>query len=1189
MSSTHRAGRLRRPVVFLSALSLLVAGVAVSTVNSAAADTLPWMNTAQTPQARADELLAAMTLADKVNMLHGVDTSQASVPTVGFIPPIPRLDFPGVTMTDGPAGVRDGVDKSTELPSPSAEAASFDTNIAKLYGTVLGTDAKDLGQDQVFGPGMNIQRVPVNGRNFEYYSEDPYLSGTMGGSDVQGIQSQGVIATLKHYVGNNQETNRMTVSDQVDDRTLHEIYEKNFGIAVQDGDPGSVMCSYNQINDSFACDNSGTLGSLRSQLGFDGYVVSDYPATHATTSIKDGLNIELPTGVFNTMAAVQTALANGSITTADIDARVRETLIVLFKFGIFDRTLTTSPIDQAVDNADVQQIEAQSAVLLKDKSSVLPITTNDTSIAVIGAPAKTSAQGGGSSQVNPLSVDNSFDAIVARAGSAATVSFADGSDLTQAAATAKAASVALVFVKDNESEGSDRSNLSLPDSQDALVQAVAAANPHTVVVLQTGAEVLMPWLSQVSGVLQTWYPGAKGGAATAQLLFGDVDPSGKLPQTWPASETQGPISTPAQYPGVNGVADYSEGVYVGYRWFDEHNQTPLFPFGFGLSYTHFQYSDVKLGKSNGTSDDPVSVSFKVTNTGQVAGAEAPQVYVAKPDRIADTPPKELGAFTKVSLQPGQTKTVTLSINPRELSYWDSGAQAFTVQDGNYGILVGGSSASLPLSATYQVRKTDNPVQEIVSSLPTIVTPGTTYTVRAQVLNQSDFPLQGTKVTAHVPAGWTVTPAAGNFGSIPQTGGNVRTTFKVTVPTDATAGQSTLSFTLTGTVNGKARSVTQTQQTTVPFASLAAADTVVGLSSNANPAEGNFDGTGFSYSAENLAAAGVTPGGTVKVGTTTTTFPSQPPGTPDAVTTSGQVIRFSGSGSALVIVGAAHNGTGQGNMTVTFTDGSTTTVPISFNDWFNNAPTGLSSIVASSHWNQPPVGAIGDQVVGLYGEVYPIPADKTIADLTLPNVGNMNLFSISTANPPPNPTAPAGVSFASAADTIAVSDDSDPALGNLDGAGNSFSAEKLAALGIVPGGPVTVDGATLTFPAQAPGTPDAVASAGQTLNVTGTGHKITLLTTANNGEILAFLQVNYSDGTNEQFPIDVNDWFNNQATGGGSIVATTVWNQQPDNPTPHDASLYGLTVDTGAANAKTIISVTLPIDTRLKMFSAAVHP
>jgi len=1146
------------------------------------------MNAAQTPQARADELLAAMTLAEKVSMLHGINTSANSFATVGYLPAIPRLNVPAVTMTDGPAGIRDGADKATELPSPSAEAASFDTNVAQLYGSVLGGDAKALGQDQVFGPGMNIQRVPVNGRNFEYYSEDPYLSGIMGGYDVRGIQSQGVIATVKHYVGNNQETNRMTVSVNVDDRTLHEIYQKNFGIAVATGDPGSVMCSYNKINDVYSCDNSQTLGSFRSQFGFDGFVVSDYPATHATTSIKEGLNVELPTGVFNTLTNVQAALANGSISMADIDARVHETLTVMFKFGLFDRApFPRTPINQLADDMKAEQIEASSAVLLKNDNSALPITAATSSIAVIGTPAKTSAQGGGSSQVNPLGVDNSFAAIVARAGTSATVSYADGSDVNAAAATAKAAGIALVFVKDSESEGSDRPNLSLPGTQNALISAVAAANPHTVVVLQTGSAVLMPWLSQVSSVLETWYPGSQGGAATASLLFGDNNPSGKLPQTWPASNTQVPASTPAQYPGINNEQTYSEAYYVGYRWYDEHNQTPLFPFGFGLSYTSFDYNNLKLAHKSGDSSAPVTLSFDVTNTGKVFGAEAPQVYVFKPDRVVDTPPKELGAFTKVSLAPGQTQHVTLTVDPGQLSYWDTGAQAFSVQDGNYGIAVGGSSADLPLSANYEVRKTDNPVQENVGSLPSVLTPGSTYTVEDSVLNQSDFPINGTKVAATVPAGWTATAVGPtSFGSVPQTGGVRFATFKITVPANATPGPTSVSFTLTGTVNGKPRSVVQTRTATIPFASLAAAATVVGLSHNDNVAAGNFDGSGYSFSAENLAAAGITPGGTFPVGTTTATFPSQAAGTPDAVTAAGQVIRMSGSGSAIVIVGSAHNGSGQGTMTVTFTDGTTTAVPVSFNDWFANAPTGLSSVVASTNWNQPPTGGIGNHVVGIYGEVYPIPAGKTIADVTLPNVGNLNIFSISTANPPPNPTAPAGVSFASAVNNVALSDNSNPAVGNFDGVGNSYSAQALAGFGITPGNPVNVDGSPVTFPAETPGTPDAVAATGQTLTVTGTGSKISMITAAHNGEILGFLQVNYSDGTNSLVPIDVTDWFNNTPGPGGSILATTTWNQLPSNPTPHDVSLYGLTVDTGSA--KTIISVTLPNDSRLIFFGAAVH-
>lgn len=1191
MSSMVSRRGLRAPARRLSAL---IAGAAIVSgfliPGPAHADSgFAWMNANQTPQARADELLSAMTLADKVNMLHGVDTSASPVPAVGYIPPIPSLDVPGVTMSDGPAGVRNGTNPSTELPSPSAEAASFDTDVAQQYGTVLGTDAKDLGIDQIFGPGMNIQRVPTNGRDFEYYSEDPYLSGTMGGADVRGIQSQGVIATIKHYVGNNQETNRMSVSDTVDDRTLHEIYEKNFGIAVQDGDPGSVMCSYNQINGSYSCDDSETLGSLRSQLGFTGYVVSDYPATHATTSIADGLDVELPTGVFNTMANVQTALANGSITMTDIDNRVRETLTVMFRFGLFDRPAPTqTPIDQAADNTAAQNIEAQSAVLLKDEDAVLPLTSATTSVAVIGAPAKNSAQGGGSSQVTPLSVDNALAAITARAGSSTAVTYADGSNLTTAAANAKAAQVALVFVSDSESEGSDRPNLDLPDNQDALVSAVAAANPNTVVVLQTGSAVLMPWLSDVKGVLQTWYPGARGGAATAQLLWGDVDPSGKLPQTWPASNSQVPASTPAQYPGVNGVADYSEGIYVGYRWYDEYDQTPLFPFGYGLSYTTFSYSDIKLAQQSGTAASPVTVSFDVTNTGDVAGAEAPQVYISKPDTLAPVPPKELGAYAKVQLAPHQTKTVTLTVDPEQLSYWDSGAQAFTVQDGTYGIAVGGSSASLPLHTTYRVHDTTEPIQANVGSLPSVVTPGQTYTVTTTVNDLSDASLSAPTLTAAGPAGWSVTTQS----SLPtdktiHPGDKASVTYQVAVPADAKPGTDTFTVTLAGTVQGAARSVVQTQQVTVPYTSMAAAADTVGVSDNANPGPGSFDGTGYSYSAQNLAAVGVTPGGTVKVGTASATFPAQAPGTPDAVSASGQVVEVGGSGSALVITGAAHNGEGTGYLTATFTDGTTATIPVDFSDWYNNAATGLSSIVATSGWNQPP-GGIGPHQVSVYGEVYPIPADKTLAYVTLPSVGNMVLFSVSTANPGPLPPAPAGISFAAAADNVAVSDDSNTAVGNFDGAGNSFSAERLAALGIVPGGPVTVDGAALTFPAQAPGTPDAVTALGQTVDLSGTGDELTLLTSANNGEVLGFITVNYSDGTREQVPVAVNDWYDNSPAPGGSIVATAVWNQQPDNPTPHDASLYGATLDLAASAGKTVVSITLPNDNRMKVFAAAVH-
>jgi beta-glucosidase len=666
----------------------------------------PWSNPSLSPGRRARLLLAAMTLDEKVSMLHGAAGSP--VPAIGYLAPIPRLGVPGITMSDGPAGVRNGR-KATELPAPVAQAASFDREVARSYGAVLGGDARALGQDQLFGPGMNIARVPTNGRNFEYFGEDPYLAGTISGADVRGIQSKGVVATVKHYLANNQETGRTTVSANVDDRTLHEIYGKGFGLAVKQGHPGSVMCSYNRIGGLYSCSDAATLTTmLRKEMGFDGYVVSDYPATHATTDLAAGLDVELPSAVNVTTAKVSEALGSGRLTQADVDRRVREVLTVLFRFGLFDRdTTATAHIDEAADNAVAQRVEERSAVLLKN-DGVLPLPDTTSGIAVIGVTAAKSAQGGGSSKVNPLSVDNALDAVTARAGTAAHVTYDDGGDPASAAAAAKSAQVALVFVHDTESEGSDRANLSLPGGQDALISAVAAANPHTVVVLETGGPVLMPWLGQVSGVLEAWYPGARGGAAIARLLWGDVNPSGKLPQTFPAHEGDVPASTPRQYPGVNGRESYSEGLGVGYRWYDATGTAPLFPFGYGLSYTSFAYRDLKVARGSGTPADPVRVSFTVTNTGRRAGSEAAQVYVGKPHTRVTGPPRELAAYTKVTLRPGRSERVTLTVDPLQLAYWDSRARAFTVRNGHYSLAVGPSSRSLPLAVGYDVRTRKRP-------------------------------------------------------------------------------------------------------------------------------------------------------------------------------------------------------------------------------------------------------------------------------------------------------------------------------------------------------------------------------------------------------------------------------------------------------------------------------------------------
>jgi beta-glucosidase len=819
------APRRRSAVALAAALALTGLGAllparAAPEAHARQAGAHPWSDASLGPGRRADLLLAAMTPDEKVSMLHGAAGSP--VPAVGYIAPIPRLGVPGITMTDGPAGVRNG-QKATEMPAPVAQSASFDPAVARSYGAVVGGDARALGQDQLFGPGMNIARVPTNGRTFEYLGEDPYLAGTIAGANVRGVQSKGVVATVKHFLANNQETDRTTVSANVDDRTLHEIYGKAFGLAVRQGRPGSVMCAYNRIGGVHSCSNAATLTTmLRRQMGFDGYVVSDYPATHATTDLAAGLDVELPSAVHVTPAKVSAALADGRLTQADVDQRVREVLTVLFRFGFFDRdTTATSPIDEASDNAVARSVEERGAVLLKNDDGVLPLPETTSGIAVIGTTAAKSAQGGGSSKVNPLSVDNALDAITAREGGSARVTYDDGGDPASAAAAAKSAQVALVFVHDTESEGGDRANLSLPSGQDALISAVAAANRHTVVVLETGGPVLMPWLDQVSGVLEAWYPGARGGAAIARLLWGDVAPSGRLPQTFPAHEGDIPASTPRQYPGVNGRATYSEGLDVGYRWYDTTGTEPLFPFGYGLSYTSFAYSDLTVARRSGTSADPVRVSFTVTNTGRRAGSEAAQVYIGKPHTPADGPPRELAAYKKVTLAPGQSRRVTLTVDPLQLAHWDSDARAFTVPDGPYSVAVGPSSRTLPLTAGYEVRRTDGPVRLTTDQERVTAGPGGSFTVSATVSDLSDYAYRDVTASLTAPAGWTVAPLTPTAPRDILPGGRAVVRWRVTVPEAQGGGTVPLEVGVRGTVHGANRRITASVSATVPFASLAA--------------------------------------------------------------------------------------------------------------------------------------------------------------------------------------------------------------------------------------------------------------------------------------------------------------------------------------------------------------------------------
>jgi beta-glucosidase len=603
-----------------------------------------------------------------------------------------------------------------------ALAASFDPKIAYLYGSVVGNEVKNKGNDVVFGPTVNIMRTPLGGRTFEGYGEDPFLVTRLTVGWIDGAQSQGVIGNVKHFAANNQEGadptgqlgspnaplgagalgDRYYVNAVVDDRTLHEIYLPQFEAAINEAHVGSVMCAYNQLNGQYACENKRLLQQiLRRDWGFRGYVIADYGAAHNTiASLNNGLDFEPWPAVAYSPTLVDAALAAGQATPAQIDEHVHAVLRTLFAYGFFDRGAYVdddNQIDKPAHAQAAQRIEENGITLLENKGALPLNAASLKSVAVIGKAANTFVTGGGSGNVTPFAFQSPLSAISARVGPNVPVSFDDGSNVSQAVADAKAASVALVFVHDYDTEGTDRQCLTLEcpnvnGDQDALISQVAAAQPNTIVVMETGGPDLTPWRDQVKGLLEAWYPGGPGGPAIARVLFGDTDPGGRLPVTFPSSESQLPTAgDPQKYPGVGVDVTYKEGVLVGYRWFDANHLQPAFPFGFGLSYTSFHIGPLTV--TPGAAADTANVSFDVTNTGARTGTAVPQLYVAltPPDAAVTEPPLQLKGFSKLSLAPGQRRRVTLRVDQRALSYWDSTRQAWRVAPGCHEVLVGQSS------------------------------------------------------------------------------------------------------------------------------------------------------------------------------------------------------------------------------------------------------------------------------------------------------------------------------------------------------------------------------------------------------------------------------------------------------------------------------------------------------------------
>lgn len=641
-----------------------------------------------------------MTFAEKVAMVAGAGGGY-----VGNIPANTRLGIPALNLQDGPAGIGDGVGGVTAFPAPISIAASWDVGLARQYGIDLGAEARGKGVSVLLGPNINMARSYYWGRNFEAFGEDPFLTGALGAAEIPGIQSQGVIATPKHFVCYEEEINRLLITSDADERTRQEIYYQPFLQAVRAG-AGSVMASYNRLNSRHACESETLNAALKKLWGFNDFVMSDWGATFSTAAgIDNGMDMDMYCGYYTSNAIVGDLAAN-DFPAAELDNMVQRILTAMFQFGIYDNP-STGNLGVVVTNAAHTQFArsaaAEGMVLLQNNRNVLPLAASVKSIAVIGSVASVApiSAGNGSANVSlPYNV-TPLVGISNRAGSGTTVSYAqgDGASISQAVALASNAAVAIVCVGEQTSEGSDRGSLSLPNGQDGLISAVAAVNTNTIVVMYESSASLMPWSGQVAAIVMAWYPGQENGNALAQVLFGDVNPSGKLPVTIPPSASQIPTPTTAQYPGIGGHTAYLEGLQIGYRWYDANNVTPRFPFGSGLSYTTFGYSNLTVGTVSPSGQ--AQISFNLTDTGALAGTEVPQLYLGFPG-AANEPPKLLKGFQRVSLAPQQTQAVSFNLKWEDLAYWNTNARGFVVAPGTYQVMVGASSRDIRLTGSFTV-------------------------------------------------------------------------------------------------------------------------------------------------------------------------------------------------------------------------------------------------------------------------------------------------------------------------------------------------------------------------------------------------------------------------------------------------------------------------------------------------------
>jgi beta-glucosidase len=677
------------------------------------------INDEQAMQDKINQLVSELTLEEKVSLCSGRDDWSTQS--------IERLDIPWIWLADGPHGLRraPATNKpgygdqlpATCFPTASALAATWDLDLVYQVGQALGEECQAQDVNVILGPGVNIKRSVLGGRNFEFFSEDPVLSGELGAAYINGVQSQGVGTSLKHYTANNVETMRMYNNSNMDTRTLHEIYLTPFEIAVKKAQPWTIMACYNRVQGVYGTQSPYLLTDiLKKEWGFKGIVISDWFAVvNRVEAMKAGMHIEMPSVSAVNDSLVVEAVKNGDLDIAVVDHLVKEILTVVLKAKSLEKE--NAELNAEKHHNFARQVASEAITLLKNENQILPVTKDKYKrVAIIGEFASAPRyQGNGSSEVKPTKLDKVLDIIKKEYGKNIKVSYAQGYKLSddndtslidEAKKVAAAADIALVFAGlplQYESEGIDRTHIHMPASHNKLISEIASVQKNTVAVLTNGSAVTMPWINEVDGVLETWLGGQAGAGAVADVLFGKVNPSGKLAETFPMKLEDTPSYF--NFPGEQGEVLYGERIFVGYRYYDEKKIEPLFPFGFGLSYTTFEYSDLKLSAKKTTDKEGLSASLTVKNTGDVKGKEIVQLYVTDKESTLQRPKKELKKFLKIELEPGEEKEVTFKLEARDFSYYDGKREMWIAESGDFTISAGASSRDIRLSEVISLQST----------------------------------------------------------------------------------------------------------------------------------------------------------------------------------------------------------------------------------------------------------------------------------------------------------------------------------------------------------------------------------------------------------------------------------------------------------------------------------------------------